>query len=133
LSTLRAVSNADDTSGPANLWVTDGTAAGTSGLTGSGAYSSDLLNTNSVPDFTILPTPSPPQPSHLVINLIPDASVANAPVGFCSAMTAIDRGITAINSFSTVTDPADWAGSTPDAFDLRAPVWQPRWTSSGTM
>ena len=88
MSTLRAVSNADDTSGPTNLWVTDGTAAGTSGLTGSGAYSSDLLNTNSVPDFTVFPTPSPPQPSHLVINLIPDASVANAPVGFWSAMTA---------------------------------------------
>ena len=88
MSTLRAVSNADDTSGPTNLWVTDGTAAGTIGLTGSGAYSSDLLNTNSVHDFTVLPTPSPPQPSHLVINLIPDASVANAPVGFWSAMTA---------------------------------------------
>lgn len=56
MSTLRAVSNADDTSGPTNLWITDGTAAGTNGLTGSSAYSSDLLNTNSVPDFTVLLT-----------------------------------------------------------------------------
>jgi hypothetical protein len=44
---------------------------------------------------------------------------------------SIDRGITAINSFSTVADPADWAGSTPDAFDLRAPVGQENDVSPG--
>ena len=52
------------------------------------SYSGGLFTVSENPDFTVLPTPLPPPPSHLVINLIPDASVANAPVGFWSAMTA---------------------------------------------
>jgi hypothetical protein len=88
MGTLRAVSNGDDTSGQTNLSATDGTGAGMSELTVSGGYSSGLMNKNSVPEFTVVPTPLPPPPSHLLINLIPDASVANAPVGFWSAMTA---------------------------------------------
>jgi hypothetical protein len=48
-----------------------------------------------------------------------------------STYFSIDSGATAINSFSNVIDPADWAGSAPDAFDLFAPVGQENGVSPG--
>jgi hypothetical protein len=53
----RAVLRGTDASGHLNLWVTDGTAAGTSELTVAGAYSGGLLYSTSPfinPDFTVL-------------------------------------------------------------------------------
>jgi hypothetical protein len=73
------------------------------------------------PDFTVLPTPSPPPPAHLVINLIPDASVANAPVGFWSAMTAAAQFFD--NTFSdpiTVNITVGWEeiGGSPSSMEI---------------
>lgn len=57
MTTPKAVFRGTDASGHLNLWVTDGTAAGTSELTVAGAYSGGLLYTTSAfinPDFTVL-------------------------------------------------------------------------------
>jgi len=42
-----------------NLWITDGTAAGTQEVTAAGAASQGLLEDGVVPDFTLLPGSSP--------------------------------------------------------------------------
>ena len=52
--TSRAVFSGYDASGYINLWVTDGTAAGTSELSPAGAYHYGLLETDGGPDFTDL-------------------------------------------------------------------------------
>ena len=52
--TSRAVFSGYDASDHINLWVTDGTAAGTSELTPAGAYYYGLLDLGVSPDFTAL-------------------------------------------------------------------------------
>src|SRR5438445_583700 len=56
MATPRAVFSGKDASGGFNLWVTDGTSAGTSELTVAGAYSGGLFSSVIVgrPDFTVL-------------------------------------------------------------------------------
>jgi ELWxxDGT repeat protein len=56
MATYRAVFSGYDASGNLNLWVTNGTAAGTSELSAAGAYPAGLLNntSDSNPDFTVL-------------------------------------------------------------------------------
>src|SRR5439155_1153667 len=49
----KALFKGEDTSGHVNLWVTDGTSAGTSELAVTGTYSNGLFSIAS-PDFTIL-------------------------------------------------------------------------------
>jgi hypothetical protein len=50
----KAVFKGVNGSGQSGLWVTDGTAAGTSELTVAGAYSGGLFNSANDPDFTAL-------------------------------------------------------------------------------
>jgi ELWxxDGT repeat protein len=54
--TSRAVFSGYDASDHINLWVTDGTAAGTSEITPAGAYYYGLLDVDGGPDFTALGT-----------------------------------------------------------------------------
>jgi Tol biopolymer transport system component len=56
MTTNRAVFSGIDDKGNVNLWVTDGTAKGTTELSVSGAFSGGLLAVDEVPDpdFTVL-------------------------------------------------------------------------------
>jgi hypothetical protein len=53
MTTPRAVFRGTDASGHLNLWVTDGTSAGTSELTVAGAYSKGIFQ-SLAPDFTVV-------------------------------------------------------------------------------